>query len=93
LQSIDGVIEIHDLHVWNPSAENIALAAHITVQDQMLSKVDNLAQKVRDILLRDFKIDHPILQFESSTCTDADLLCHIINNGHKDHNHDEAGNE
>jgi cobalt-zinc-cadmium efflux system protein len=90
LQSIEGVLEIHDLHVWNPSAESIALAAHITVQDQMLSKVDDLAQKARDILLRDFKVDHPILQFESSTCAEADLLCHLVNNGHKNHEHDEA---
>jgi cobalt-zinc-cadmium efflux system protein len=90
LQAIEGITEIHDLHVWNPSAESIALAAHITVQDQMLSKVDELAQKVRDILLRDFKIDHPILQFESSACADSDLLCHLVNNGHKNHKHEEA---
>jgi Co/Zn/Cd efflux system component len=41
--SIEGIKEIHDLHVWNPSAESIALAVHITVPDQMLGRVDEMA--------------------------------------------------
>jgi cobalt-zinc-cadmium efflux system protein len=88
LEAIDGVKEIHDLHVWNPSTESIALAVHITVPDQLLNKVDQLAEMIREILLRKFKIDHPILQFESTTCNDAQLLCQIAEGNHKRHNHD-----
>jgi cobalt-zinc-cadmium efflux system protein len=83
LESLEGVKEIHDLHVWNPSAENIALAVHITVPDQMLSQVDDLAEKVRTILFKEFKIDHPILQFESNTCNGGKLLCNVVNHDHK----------
>jgi cobalt-zinc-cadmium efflux system protein len=81
LEAIEGIGEIHDLHVWNPSAESIALAAHITVPNQMLGKVDELAQKVRTILLKKFKIDHPTIQFESSTCQNGGLLCNIADKG------------
>jgi cobalt-zinc-cadmium efflux system protein len=88
LEAIDGVKEIHDLHVWNPSTESIALAVHITVPDQLLNKVDQLAEMIREILLRKFKIDHPILQFESTACNDAQLLCQIAEGNHKRHNHD-----
>lgn len=88
LEAIDGVKEIHDLHIWNPSAESIALAVHITVPDQMLNRVDQLAETIREILLREFKINHPILQFESTTCNDAQLLCQIAEGNHKRHNHD-----
>lgn len=84
LESIDGIKEIHDLHVWNPSAENIALAVHITVPDQMLSTVDELAEKIRHMLYEKFRIDHPILQFESNSCDEAELLCSTI----KHHVHD-----
>jgi cobalt-zinc-cadmium efflux system protein len=90
LESLEGVKEIHDLHVWNPSAENIALAVHITVPDQMLGKVDDLATRVRTILFEKFKIDHPTLQFESNTCNNGNLLCCIPENGHKNHEHDEV---
>jgi cobalt-zinc-cadmium efflux system protein len=88
LEAIEGITEIHDLHVWNPSAENIALAVHITVPNQMLGKVDELAQEVRSVLSQKFKIDHPTLQFESSTCNNGQLLCCIAENGHEHHNHD-----
>jgi cobalt-zinc-cadmium efflux system protein len=85
LESIEGIKEIHDLHVWNPSAENIALAVHITVPDQMLGKVDDLATKVRTILFEKFKIDHPTLQFECNTCNNGTLLCCIPENGRENH--------
>ncbi len=79
LKSIEGITEIHDLHVWNPSAESIALAVHINVPDQMLSGVDELAENVRKVLLERFKIDHPILQFECNTCEKDQLLCSVKN--------------
>ena len=88
LESIEGITEIHDLHVWNPSAESIALVVHIIVPDQMLGKVDELAERVRTVLADKFKIDHPTLQFESNTCNDAELLCCMADNGHKKRSHD-----
>jgi cobalt-zinc-cadmium efflux system protein len=86
LESLEGVSEIHDLHVWNPSAENIAMAVHITVPDQMLGKIDALAVHVRTILLEKFKIDHPTLQFECNSCNNGELLCCIPENEHKKSN-------
>jgi cobalt-zinc-cadmium efflux system protein len=72
LKEVEG---LHHLHVWNPSVGSIALAAHIIVPDQMLGQVDALAQEVRAVLLNKFKIDHPILQFEATSCASKDLLC------------------
>ena len=78
LQSLEEIKEIHDLHVWNLSAESIALAVHITVPDQMMSRVDELACQVRGILLDRFKIDHPVLQFETNSCSSGKLLCCVV---------------
>jgi cobalt-zinc-cadmium efflux system protein len=74
IASVEGVREIHHLHVWNPSPQTIALAAHITVPDQMLSSVDAMAVEVRELLWRRFKIDHPILQFEANGCPASGLI-------------------
>jgi cobalt-zinc-cadmium efflux system protein len=87
LESIEGIREIHDLHVWNPSAENIALAVHISVPDQMLSTVDELAEKTRHMLYEKFRIDHPILQFESNSCGETKLLCGVVKHDHKHEKH------
>ncbi len=89
LTSIEGIKEIHDLHVWNPSAESIALAVHITVPDQMLSGVDVLAGNIREILLAKFNIDHPILQFESNSCGEAQLLCCVVKQKQKHRHHEQ----
>lgn len=87
LESIDGITEIHDLHVWNPSSGSIALAVHITVPDQMLSRVDEIAIRVRTHLSDAFNIDHPTLQFESNGCHDGKLLCRMRGNGRHNHTH------
>jgi len=85
LTDIDGITDIHDLHVWNPASESIALAVHITVPDQMLGRVDELAERVRAVLSDRFKIDHPTLQFESNSCNDGQLLCRLPANGGQNH--------
>ena len=75
IEALDGIKEIHHLHVWNMSSERVALAAHIIVPDQMLSKVDELAAKVRELLFCRFNVDHPVLQFETRPYEEASLLC------------------
>ena len=80
VESIEGIKEIHHLHVWNLSAESIALAAHITVPDQMLSKINEISIEVRSMLLLRFRIDHPILQFEVNGCDSGNLLCCLPQN-------------
>jgi cobalt-zinc-cadmium efflux system protein len=84
IEAVEGVEEIHHLHVWNIASEGVALVAHVVVIDQMLSKVDEIAAHIRDILLSRFAIDHPVLQFETQVCTTTGLLsCPVNNNSHK----------
>jgi hypothetical protein len=54
----------------------------------MLSHVDELAGNVREMLFTKFKIDHPILQFESNSCDEAQLLCCVVKQKHKNHDHE-----
>lgn len=84
IEAIEGVDKIHHLHVWSISAEGVALAAHVVVTDQMLSKVDEIAARIRELLLRHFSIDHPVLQFESKGCEGTGLLsCPVNKNSHE----------
>jgi cobalt-zinc-cadmium efflux system protein len=80
VEALEGIEDIHYLHVWNPSSGTIALAAHVMVPDQMLAQVDDLAQKVRALLFSKFNIDHPILQFETKGCDSKNLLCSLCHN-------------
>jgi len=80
IESMEGVNAIHHLHVWNLASEGTALAAHVLVDDQMLSSVDQLADRVRNALLCRFGIDHPILQFETREYEETGLVCCPANN-------------
>jgi len=85
IEAIEGVDKIHHLHVWSISSEGVVLAAHVVVTDQMLSKVDEIAAQIRELLLRHFSIDHPVLQFESKGCEGTGLLsCPVNKNSHED---------
>jgi cobalt-zinc-cadmium efflux system protein len=77
VEALEGIDSLHNLHVWSPSSGTIALAAHVIVPDQMLCQVDELAKKVRELLLSRFDIDHPILQFETKSHEAVELLCNL----------------
>jgi cobalt-zinc-cadmium efflux system protein len=88
LEGLDGVHGVHHVHIWSPSASSIFLAAHITVPDQMISGVDDLSARIRELLKSRFGIDHSTLQIETESCGESGLLCNIVT-VHENHNHDE----
>ena len=60
LAGLPGVTGVHDLHVWQMSAERVALSAHLTLADgPSWPRVLAAAQRM---LARDFGIDHVTLQ-------------------------------
>jgi len=77
LQAIPGVCGVHYLHAWNVSSSSIAFSCHVEVADQPLSRTEPLAEKIRHELFHRFRIDHPILQFETLQCGNGSLLCEL----------------
>lgn len=62
LHQIDGIISVHDLHIWNMSANQPTLMAHVVLEAN--SQWPIVLEKARDMLRRDFDIDHITLQPE-----------------------------
>jgi cobalt-zinc-cadmium efflux system protein len=77
LQTIPGVCGVHYLHAWNVSSTSIAFSCHVEVADQPLSRTELLAEKIRHELFHRFRIDNPILQFETVQCGNGSLLCEL----------------
>jgi len=77
LEKIPEVCGVHYIHAWQQSSSSIAFSAHIVVQDQLVSQTEILANTIRHHLLHHFRIDHPILQFETSACGTGTPLCEI----------------
>jgi len=58
---LDGVREVHDLHVWTISSGFVAMSAHITPSSEAS---DELLWRVRDLLRLRFHIEHTTIQVE-----------------------------
>lgn len=67
-QSFPAIVDIHHIHAWEINPRVTSFTAHITLEDQPLSQVDQLCLRIKDFLRREFGINHAILQFEAHKC-------------------------
>lgn len=71
IQNTEGVMSIHDLHIWTMDGEYIILTAHIVANSsiQTRQQTDNLKALVKEKLISQ-GIHHPTIEieYENSTC-------------------------
>ena len=65
MSAINGVIEVHDLHIWQLSSSVIGLTSHVAVLD--LKAWQQVLPEIREMLHVKFAIDHVTLQPEIKT--------------------------
>jgi cobalt-zinc-cadmium efflux system protein len=68
MRAIEGVNDVHDLHVWSIGSETHALSCHISIADIPPSVSERILRDVKECLLHDFRIDHTTIQFEHVVC-------------------------
>jgi len=64
LKGIEGVTEVHDLHIWAMSTTETALTAHLVIPDE--TKDDYFLKKICGELHNRFGIEHSTIQIEKS---------------------------
>jgi len=64
LKQLDGVVDVHDLHVWTISTGMDALSGHVVVRDQMLSQSSRLLGDMNRVLAERYGITHTTIQLE-----------------------------
>lgn len=62
LSGVDGVLQIHDLHIWTLSSGSVALSAHVNIHE--ISSWEMILKKLTKIVEHDFHIHHITLQPE-----------------------------
>ena len=62
LLAIDGLLQVHDLHVWYISANQAALSAHVVACNP--EDWPQILKNCQNMLLTKHKIDHVTLQYE-----------------------------
>ena len=94
LEEIEGVEDVHDLHVWCLGSQSSALASHVTIADIPPSESARILEQINGTLRRSFHIHHTTIQFEHVECEVAhgcvipveEVSSHGHHHGH-DHSH------
>ncbi len=65
IAEVDGVLGVHDLHVWCLTSGLNALSCHVEVRTITLEESDALLSRVNEMLRERFGITHTTIQMES----------------------------
>ncbi len=72
MQAVDGVINVHDLHVWCLGSQSHALTCHVTIADIPPSESACILVKLNHVLRDHYNIHHSTIQFEHQGCEELE---------------------
>src|SRR5437879_625120 len=81
IEATEHLIGMHDLHVWALSSEEMALSAHIVLEECPLAEAEHVVRDLEGRLCGRFDIGHTTIQVESCH------PCGEIHHGGGEHNH------
>lgn len=88
IRDVEGVLDVHDLHIWSLGSNSHALSCHVLIADMPPSQSDHILQRVNNLLAHRFHVHHTTVQFEHMSCMISDNGCVIpIDAGHAHHHH------
>jgi cobalt-zinc-cadmium efflux system protein len=62
--TIEGVYEVHDVHIWSLGAGHNALSLHARIPDMHMDECERILSAIQEKAAHDFNIDHSTVQFE-----------------------------
>ncbi len=72
MEAVEGVIDVHDLHVWSLGSQSRALACHVCIADIPPSESACILVRLNHVLKDHFHIAHTTIQFEHTGCGELD---------------------
>ena len=84
---VEGVLDVHDLHIWSLGSESHALSSHVLIEDMPPSRSGEILHCINHLLADRFHIHHTTVQFEHVGCEIADTGCVISAAEHHHHHH------
>lgn len=74
IKKVNGVKDLHGLHVWTITSGVHALSGHLLLEDQKISEGNEILSLVEEIMAEKFHITHTTLQLECEHC-EKGLVC------------------
>lgn len=88
VRNVDGVLDVHDLHIWCIGSSSSALSCHVLIDDMPPSRSDSILQELNHMLADRFHVHHTTVQFEHVSCAISDTGCVIPVEAVHYHDHD-----
>jgi cobalt-zinc-cadmium efflux system protein len=85
--AVEGVLGVHDLHIWSLGSQAHALSCHVKIEDVPPSASDAILQRIKVLLDTRFGISHTTVQFEHESCAISETGCAIPVHEHHHHEH------
>jgi cobalt-zinc-cadmium efflux system protein len=97
MQGVEGVVNVHDLHVWSLTSQSHALACHVQVIEMPLAACEALMERINHQLRDHYGIHHTTIQIEVTDCVTVDGCCSppeaAVVDGHSHHHHGPGGHD
>jgi cobalt-zinc-cadmium efflux system protein len=77
IESIEGVANVHDLHIWAIEPRLIMLTCHILVEGDDAALTGALLRTIRARIVKDFGIKHMTIQLETTCCHPGAVHCNL----------------
>lgn len=71
VRAVDGVRDVHHVHVWSLTPERPLITLHANITQD--ADYDNVLHRLQDVLAQQFGLHHATIQIERSGCADHHL--------------------
>ena len=88
IESIPGVKNVHDLHIWAVEPRLIMMTTHVQVDGDDEALTSELLHTIRERITTDFGIKHLTIQLETECCHPEAVHCDL-SKLHDQHSHPE----
>jgi cobalt-zinc-cadmium efflux system protein len=87
MRRVDGVLDVHDLHIWSLGSSSHALSCHVLIEDMPPSQSDCILTRLNSMLGDRFHLHHTTIQFEHVSCAVSGSGCVIPVDAAASHRH------
>jgi cobalt-zinc-cadmium efflux system protein len=71
VQGVDGVLDMHHIHVWQLDENHTALEAHVMIDKEDMGRLEEIKRAIKAALADRYDIAHSTLEFEFVPCHGA----------------------
>jgi len=86
MSEVQGVQDVHDLHIWSLGSNTHALSSHVLIEDMSHSESEAILRRINEVLCT-FGIRHSTIQFEHLPCVLSESPCQIAADSRHVHGH------